>query len=171
MAQLKTIEELRNDFKTEYATKGKLLQSGILKALDQYDLSDDEMTDLYDWFTSEGIHLSEDEDIEAELEIPLTDAAALMDDDLEFLTDDASAELIEDDDTPDTDHYDANYATSSYSRINDPVKMYLKEIGRVSLLNPEDEPTIAQKIKEGDEEAKRILISANLRLEIGRAHV
>src|SRR5512133_71859 len=98
MAQLKTIEELRNDFKTEYATKGKLLQSGILKALDQYDLSDDEMTDLYEWLTSEGIHLSEDEDIEAELEIPLTDAAALMDDDLEFLTDDASAELIEDDD-------------------------------------------------------------------------
>lgn len=169
MAQLKTIEEMRNDFKTEYATKGKLLQSGILKALDQYDLSDDEMTDLYDWFTSEGIHLSEDEDIEAELEIPLTDAAALMDDDLEFLTDDASAELIEDDDTPDTDHYDANYATSSYSRINDPVKMYLKEIGRVSLLNPEDEPTIAQKIKEGDEEAKRILISANLRLVVSIA--
>jgi RNA polymerase primary sigma factor len=85
------------------------------------------------------------------------------------LTDDAAAESFNDDDAVDTDLYDANYSTSSYSRINDPVKMYLKEIGRVSLLNPEDEPTIAQKIKEGDEEAKRILISANLRLVVSIA--
>ena len=169
MAQMKTIDDLRQDFKREYSEKGKLYQSGILKALDHYDLNDDEMTDLYEWFTGEGITLSEDEDIEAELDLPLTEAVALMDDDLEFFADDAAESSENEEMGNDRDMYDANYATSTYSRINDPVKMYLKEIGRVSLLNPEDEPAIAQKIQEGDEEAKRILISANLRLVVSIA--
>lgn len=166
---MKTIDDLRQDFKREYSEKGKLYQSGILKALDHYDLNDDEMTDLYEWFTGEGITLSEDEDIEAELDLPLTEAVALMDDDLEFFADDAAESSENEEMGNDRDMYDANYATSTYSRINDPVKMYLKEIGRVSLLNPEDEPAIAQKIQEGDEEAKRILISANLRLVVSIA--
>ncbi len=169
MAQMKTIDDLRQDFKRDYSEKGKLYQSGILKALDHYDLNDDEMTDLYEWFASEGIALSEDEDIEAELELPLTETVTLMDDDLEFFADDAAESSDNEDMGNDRDMYDANYATSTYSRINDPVKMYLKEIGRVSLLNPEDEPGIAQKIQEGDEEAKRILISANLRLVVSIA--
>ena len=53
--------------------------------------------------------------------------------------------------------------------IDDPVRMYLKEIGRVELLNPEDEPEIARRIQNGDEEAKRILIAANLRLVVSIA--
>ncbi|MGB7595884.1 MAG: RNA polymerase sigma factor RpoD [Erysipelotrichaceae bacterium] len=169
MAQMKTIEDLRQDFKREYNEKGKLYQSGILKSLDHYDLNDDEMTDLYEWFTNEGITLSEDEDIEAELDLPLTEVVTLMDEDLEFFADDAEEASENEEMGNDRDMYDANYATSTYSRINDPVKMYLKEIGRVSLLNPEDEPAIAQKIQEGDEEAKRILISANLRLVVSIA--
>jgi len=169
MAQMKTIEDLRQDFKREYNEKGKLYQSGILKSLDHYDLNDDEMTDLYEWFTHEGITLSEDEDIEAELDLPLTEVVTLMDEDLEFFADDAEEASENEEMGNDRDMYDANYATSTYSRINDPVKMYLKEIGRVSLLNPEDEPAIAQKIQEGDEEAKRILISANLRLVVSIA--
>jgi RNA polymerase primary sigma factor len=169
MAQMKTIEDLRQDFKREYNEKGKLYQSGILKSLDHYDLNDDEMTDLYDWFTTEGITLSEDEDIEAELDLPLAEVVTLMDEDLEFFADDAEEASENEEMGNDRDMYDANYATSTYSRINDPVKMYLKEIGRVSLLNPEDEPAIAQKIQEGDEEAKRILISANLRLVVSIA--
>jgi RNA polymerase primary sigma factor len=169
MAQMKTIEDLRQDFKREYNEKGKLYQSGILKSLDHYDLNDDEMTDLYDWFTTEGISLSEDEDVEAELDLPLTEVVTLMDEDLEFFADDAEEASENEEMGNDRDMYDANYATSTYSRINDPVKMYLKEIGRVSLLNPEDEPAIAQKIQEGDEEAKRILISANLRLVVSIA--
>ncbi len=169
MAQMKTIEDLRQDFKRDYSEKGKLYQSGILKALDHYDLNDDEMTDLYEWFAGEGITLSEDEDVEAELDLPLAETVTLMDEDLEFFADDAAESSENEEMGNDRDMYDANYATSTYSRINDPVKMYLKEIGRVSLLNPEDEPAIAQKIQEGDEEAKRILISANLRLVVSIA--
>ena len=51
-------------------------------------------------------------------------------------------------------------------KINDPVKMYLKEIGRVELLDPKEEPEIARRIQAGDEEAKKKLISANLRLVV-----
>ncbi|CAG7596549.1 RNA polymerase sigma factor SigA [Paenibacillus solanacearum] len=52
---------------------------------------------------------------------------------------------------------------------NDPVRMYLKEIGRVQLLTAEDEIDLAKRIAEGDEEAKRRLAEANLRLVVSIA--
>ena len=54
-------------------------------------------------------------------------------------------------------------------KINDPVRMYLKEIGRVDLLSAEEEITLAERIEEGDEEAKRRLAEANLRLVVSIA--
>lgn len=54
-------------------------------------------------------------------------------------------------------------------KINDPVRMYLKEIGRVNLLSAEEEVKLALKIEEGDEEAKRSLAEANLRLVVSIA--
>lgn len=54
-------------------------------------------------------------------------------------------------------------------KINDPVRMYLKEIGRVPLLSAEDEVELAKRIEEGDEEAKRRLAEANLRLVVSIA--
>lgn len=54
-------------------------------------------------------------------------------------------------------------------KINDPVRMYLKEIGRVPLLSAEDEIGLAKRIEEGDEEAKRRLAEANLRLVVSIA--
>ncbi len=53
--------------------------------------------------------------------------------------------------------------------IDDPVRMYLKEIGRVPLLTAEDEVELAKRIEEGDEEAKRRLAEANLRLVVSIA--
>jgi len=61
------------------------------------------------------------------------------------------------------------YTSLSGIQLNDPVKMYLKEIGRVPLLKPEDEPEIAKRIEQGDEEARAILISSNLRLVVSIA--
>lgn len=54
-------------------------------------------------------------------------------------------------------------------KINDPVRMYLKEIGRVPLLNAEEEVNLALRIKEGDQEAKQQLAEANLRLVVSIA--
>lgn len=54
-------------------------------------------------------------------------------------------------------------------KIDDPVRMYLKEIGRVPLLSAEDEIHLAQRIEQGDEEAKQKLAEANLRLVVSIA--
>ncbi|WP_339324079.1 RNA polymerase sigma factor RpoD [Paenibacillus sp. FSL W8-0194] len=54
-------------------------------------------------------------------------------------------------------------------KINDPVRMYLKEIGRVPLLSADDEVELAKRIMNGDEEAKRRLAEANLRLVVSIA--
>ncbi|MBO8171374.1 MAG: RNA polymerase sigma factor RpoD [Bacillaceae bacterium] len=54
-------------------------------------------------------------------------------------------------------------------KINDPVRMYLKEIGRVPLLSAEEEIELAKRIEQGDEEAKRLLAEANLRLVVSIA--
>ncbi|WP_438346863.1 RNA polymerase sigma factor RpoD [Paenibacillus sp. FA6] len=54
-------------------------------------------------------------------------------------------------------------------KINDPVRMYLKEIGRVQLLSASDEVQLAKRIEQGDEEAKRRLAEANLRLVVSIA--
>ena len=54
-------------------------------------------------------------------------------------------------------------------KINDPVRMYLKEIGRVNLLTADEEIDLALKIEQGDEEAKKKLAEANLRLVVSIA--
>ncbi|MGY3749419.1 RNA polymerase sigma factor RpoD [Vagococcus acidifermentans] len=54
-------------------------------------------------------------------------------------------------------------------KINDPVRMYLKEIGRVPLLNADEEVSLALRIKDGDQEAKQELAEANLRLVVSIA--
>ena len=59
--------------------------------------------------------------------------------------------------------------TASTVKINDPVRMYLKEIGRVNLLTADEEVQLALRIEEGDEEAKQRLAEANLRLVVSIA--
>ncbi len=53
--------------------------------------------------------------------------------------------------------------------IEDPVRMYLKEIGKVPLLSAEEEIELAQRMEEGDEQAKQKLAEANLRLVVSIA--
>ena len=55
------------------------------------------------------------------------------------------------------------------ANINDPVKMYFKDIGKVSLLTPEEEVELGKRISMGDEEAKKKLVEANLRLVVSIA--
>ena len=53
--------------------------------------------------------------------------------------------------------------------VDDPVRMYLKEIGKVPLLSPDEEIELAKKIELGDEEAKKKLAESNLRLVVSIA--
>jgi len=66
-------------------------------------------------------------------------------------------------------HFDDDLTLPPGIKINDPVRMYLKEIGRVPLLSAEDEIDLAMRIEQGDEEAKRRLAEANLRLVVSIA--
>jgi len=66
-------------------------------------------------------------------------------------------------------HFDDDLTLPPGIKINDPVRMYLKEIGRVPLLSAEEEVDLAIRIEKGDEEAKRRLAEANLRLVVSIA--
>ncbi len=75
--------------------------------------------------------------------------------------------VIDDDDVP-TDA-DIEESTDDASVVDDSVKMYLKEIGKIELLKAEEEREIAQRMAEGDEDAKETLINSNLRLVVSIA--
>lgn len=68
-----------------------------------------------------------------------------------------------------TPEKDANIAVPEGVNIDDPVRMYLKEIGKVALLTAEEEVDLAQRMGQGDEMAKRQLVEANLRLVVSIA--
>ena len=85
-------------------------------------------------------------------------------DDVEVEGEDISGlEPISVDELEDTDNFADTFAT------DDPVRMYLKEIGKVPLLTPEEEVELAQKMSEGDEAAKQRMTESNLRLVVSIA--
>ena len=125
--------------------KGALSQSEILEAMEDDEFDIDQIEKIYETLENAGIEVtgyldtSEFKDIESELE--QLDTAEDMEHAL------AQEGLI----------------------IDDPVRMYLKEIGRVPLLTGEKEFELAQKMSEGDEFAKQQLVEANLRLVVSIA--
>ena len=99
------------------------------------------------------------------------------DNDLEILgfQDDMIPEKVEDEDEAETKE-DADFFVSQSDddilkgvNIDDPVRMYLKEIGKVSLLSANEEVELAKRMEDGDEEAKKQLAEANLRLVVSIA--
>ena len=92
------------------------------------------------------------------------DLLPVLDDDLLPELDDlSSVEEVPDEEVSDTDSLMDSFAT------DDPVRMYLKEIGKVPLLTPDEELELAKRMSEGDEEAKRRMTEANLRLVVSIA--
>ena len=162
-----------------------LTQEQIDEYLMNYDLSDELAEELLEYIQQNQITISDDDldSLDVDDDMLLADVPT-MDDDLDLDIDDA-------DDTPDLDfdgdfdmmtvdtlhmyqeHDDDKESEStqlgSNVKINDPVKMYLKEIGRVELLNHDQEIELAKRILEGDEQAKKELAAANLRLVVSIA--
>lgn len=156
-------------------------QKQFLDAVSALNLDDDTMDDLYNWI---------DENM-----IEFIDGDELDDEDLN--EDDLSDEDLDEEDSiaEEISQLEKTFANASHAKINDPVKMYLKEIGQIPLLDPKEEPIIARQIQEGEqakediknpdlsdeekkklakiiadgEEAKQTLISSNLRLVVSIA--
>jgi len=171
--ELKNLDELKDDYKEIAKKNGSIAQKDVMASLEHLDMSDDDMEELWDWFNTENIQIVEDEDIE-ELTATEDDDLDLLDDDVDDVEDEdvegKDPDLDDDEEKPLSSLLDlTSFSTGGNVQLNDPVKMYLKEIGRVPLLKPEDEPEIAKRIEEGDEEARSILISSNLRLVVSIA--
>ena len=165
LTEYKTLEEIKADFLEQSHLEGlELSQSDVMDAIEHLDMSDSDLDELFDWFAENGIDVKSDE--ADDVNLLDDDALASEDDDLDFIDDDDDG-----DDTlaSDIEHLEQSFANSSHTKINDPVKMYLKEIGRVELLDPKEEPEIARRIQAGDEEAKKRLAEANLRLVVSIA--
>ena len=170
---LATLAEIESKLLKKAKNNGDSIdQSDIYDALNDYEIEDDVVDDLIEYFAKQKIEVvsddSEDEDLDEDEDFDESkmNMESLEEDDDDFYeSEDAGEE--EEDINFDLDHLDI--VTSGDVKVNDSVKIYLKEIGKFELLKPEEEPILAEKILQGDEEAKQRLINANLRLVVNIA--
>ena len=159
--EILSLDDIKNSLLKKAKSSGIIDQSDIYDALSQFDLDDDTVADLINFFKDNGVEvISDDDDADEDFE-EFDESKMNLDEepDDDFFAEEG--EEVEED-------LDIDYLGSEV-RINDSVKMYLKEIGKYDLLKAEDEPILAKKILEGDEEAKQTLINANLRLVVNIA--
>ena len=123
------LQQLKNDFVTEYKPKGSIGSDLLCDKLEKIDLDPSQMEEIYKTLEVNGIKIIDDYEKDKEL-------------------------------------YDQLLKEIS---MDDPVKMYLKDIGKVPLLSADDEIELARKMMDGDEDAKRELSIANLRLVVSIA--
>jgi len=131
---------------------GKLTLKEIADVIDGLNLSQEQMDRFYDTLE------------ELNIETVGEDLPPIDDDELLPALD----ELEEIDEVTEEEIAEADSMVDSYS-TDDPVRMYLKEIGKVSLLTQEEEIELAVRMSQGDEEAKRRMAEANLRLVVSIA--
>ena len=140
MEEIKTFEQRKKELIEKGKKTGILTYEELAESLKGLELDSDSLDDLYNAFHENNIEIIS-EDFSDE-----DDAA-----------DDEDMLVIEDVELP------------KNANINDPVRMYLKEIGKISLLSQDEELKISKRVEEGDEEAKRLLAESNLRLVVSIA--
>ena len=129
--------------------KGELTYEEIGDALGKMDLTPDEMEILFEQLNQLGLTLKDD-------------SGSLDDDDFEPTEDDFKS-------VEEEEEIELDLSIPDDVGIDDPVRMYLKEIGRVPLLKADEEVELAKRMQEGDEEAKNQLAEASLRLVVSIA--
>ncbi|SFT49156.1 RNA polymerase primary sigma factor [Selenomonas sp. GACV-9] len=123
---------------------GTLTYGELVEALQTQDLSPDEIDTMYDTFSRKGIEIIDD-----------SNSSDQSDDEVDIDDKDEEVEI--------------DLSVPEGVSIDDPVRMYLKEIGRVPLLTAEEEVVLAKRMQEGDEMAQKRLAEANLRLVVSIA--
>ena len=171
-AEIQSLEDIEKALLKKCKKDGFINQSEIYDALNNYELDDDAIDSLMAFFQDneiEVISADEDEEEEEEVEEEFDESKISFDEEEPDDADFFASETGEDEEAEEIDIDHLDITLSSEVRINDSVKMYLKEIGKYDLLKPEEEPILAKKILEGDEEAKERLINCNLRLVVNIA--
>ena len=135
-------------------SKNKLTYSAVADVLDTTDLDKNQMDDIYETLMSK--------DVEIVSETEPDDFDILINDDVELPED---PDLIMDE----PQDVDLEASLPKGIAVDDPVRMYLKEIGKVPLLSADEEIELAKRMEQGDEEAKKRLCEANLRLVVSIA--
>ncbi|ACK94029.1 MULTISPECIES: RNA polymerase sigma factor RpoD [Bacillus] len=139
-----TLEQVKEQLTELGKKRGVLTYEEIAERMNGFEIESDQMDEYYEYLGEQGIDLVGDNDNE---EGPNNRQI-----------------------TKTEEEFDLNdLSVPPGVKINDPVRMYLKEIGRVDLLSAEEEIRLATRIEEGDEEAKRRLAEANLRLVVSIA--
>ncbi len=137
--------------------KGTVTFQEIADFLDGVELDKAQMDDLYDKLSEMGVEIAPDESPE----------------DFEFIdleTDEAvEMEIAEAMEEGDGEEVEIDTSLPKGIAVDDPVRMYLKEIGKVPLLTADEEIELAKKMEDGDEYAKKRLCEANLRLVVSIA--
>ena len=140
MKEIKTFEQRKEELLKKGKETGVLTYEELAESLKGLELDADSLDELYNAFHDNNIEIISEN----------------FEDDED--DDDAGEEIsIED------------VALPKNASINDPVRMYLKEIGKISLLSLDEELALSKRVEEGDEEAKRLLAESNLRLVVSIA--
>ena len=171
---IESLDSIKKRLEKQGKKDGSLNQEDILDAVAQLDLSDEDLESLIQYFKDKKIEVISDEEDDQNL-----DDIDLSDEDLKNMDkDDDLTEVFENDDDYNEnamEHIDPNLDTDldmlsmDSVKINDPVKMYLKQIGCYKLLSPQEEIELAKRIQQGDKRAKDQLTQANLRLVVSIA--
>ncbi|AHM56685.1 RNA polymerase sigma factor rpoD [Peptoclostridium acidaminophilum DSM 3953] len=143
-----------NDLVKKGKKKGSLSYDEIIDVLGEFDIDKNRLESIYESLAQMGIEVIEEEKFEEE----------------KF--EDEEEEKIDEEETETETELEVNLNDLSVPKgisIDDPVRMYLKEIGKIPLLSAEEEISLAKKMEEGDENAKKRLVEANLRLVVSIA--
>ena len=135
-------------------SKNKLTYSAVADVLESTDLDKNQIDDIYEALMSKDVEIVSEADPD-DFEILINDSSELQEDP-DLIMDEPAEEDLE--------------ATLPKGiAVDDPVRMYLKEIGKVPLLSADEEIELAKRMEQGDEEAKKRLCEANLRLVVSIA--